>query len=140
MTMQCHFIICVNFILLILAYSYSYWILKHCSDILFFTFRTLSKRNDLMMNQKVTNKLSLSHGSASDPCTIKGHTLIQCSYLETFIFDGRCEHLFKYNFTPVLDARDGILRYEIIKPNMNSELIYNLFIKLFSFIAANIQL
>ena len=133
MTMHWHFIICVNFILLIIAYGYSYWILKHCSDILFFTFRTLSKRNELMMNRKVTSELSLSHGSASDPCTIKGHPLIQCSYLETFIFDGRCEHLFKYNLTPVLDARDRESK------TINSEMIYNLCTNVFSFIASFVE-
>ena len=94
-----------------------------------------------MINENVKSELSLSHGSAvKDPCTINGHPLIQCSYLETFIFDGRCEHLVKYNFTPVLDARDGTLRYEMIKPSINSELVYNLFIKIFSFIALFVEI
>ena len=108
MTMHWHFIICVNFILLILSYGYCYWLLKHCSEIIFFTFRKFSKKNDLMKNPKVTTELSLPLGSASDPCTVKVHPLIPCGYLERFIFDGRSGHLDKYNnCTPVLDGRDG---------------------------------
>ena len=133
MMMHMHFILCVKFIMLIVAYGYSYWILKHCSEIIFFTFRKISKRNELMMNPKVTSELSLPpHGSTSDPCIVKVHPLIPCSYLDTFVIDGRCEYLDKYNSVPVLDGRDGKFRYEIIKPNMDSEMIYNLFIKIIS--------
>ena len=95
MTLHSHFILCVKFIILVLTYGYCYWIIKHCSDILFFAFRKISKRNELMINPRVTTGLSLPHGSASDPCTIKAHPLVLCSYLGTFVFDGRCGDLGK---------------------------------------------
>ena len=131
MTLHSHFIICVKFIFLILSYGYCYWIIKHCSDILFFAFRKISKRNDFMKNPKATTELSLPLGSASDPCTIKVHPLIMCSYLETFVFDGRSGHLNKYK--PVLDGRDGESKA------INSKMIYNLCTNVFSSIASFVK-
>ena len=37
--MHMHFILCVKSIILIVTYGYSYWIVKHCSDIMFFSDR-----------------------------------------------------------------------------------------------------
>ena len=107
--MHMHFILCVKSIILIVTYGYSYWIVKHCSDIMFFTFRKISKRNELMRNPKVLSQPP--HGSKVDPCIVKDHPLTSCNYLETFVIDGRCGHLVKYNSTPVLDGRDGTFRY-----------------------------
>ena len=114
--MHMHFILCVKSITLIVTYGYSYWIVKHCSDIIFFSFRKIIKRNELMRNLKVS-ELSLPFGSASDSCVIKGHPLVPCSYLKTFVLDGRYGHLVMYNCTSPLDGRDGTFRYEMIKQN-----------------------
>ena len=133
MTLHSHFILCVKFIFLILSYGYCYWIIKHCSDILFFAFRKISKRNDLMKNPKATTELSLPLGSASDLCTVTVHPLIPCDYLETFIFDGRSGHLNKYNCTPVLDGRDGKSK------TINNKMIYHLWTNVFSSIASFVE-
>ena len=139
--MHMHFIICMKSIILIATYGYSYWIVKHCSDIVFFTFRKISKRNDLMRNPRVSSEPSLPpHGSKVDPCMVKDHPLTFCNYLETFVIDGRCGHQVKYSYTPVLDSRDGTFSYEMIKPSMNCEMIYNLFVKVFSFIALFVEI
>ena len=59
MTLHSHFILSVKFIILIVIYGYCCWIVKHCSDIMFLTFRKISKRNELMRNPRVTSELSL---------------------------------------------------------------------------------
>ena len=76
-TMYVYFTEFMKFLILTMTYGYSCWIVYHSSELLSLTFRKMSKKNELM------RKPSLPKG------TTKVHTLVPCSYLYTFVLDGR---------------------------------------------------
>ena len=74
--MYLHFIYFMPFLMLMITYGYSYFILYHFSELLSTTFQKIAKRDELMRKPPVTKGT-------------KVHTLIPFHYLHTFVLDGR---------------------------------------------------
>ena len=86
-------IVCFSYItallMLIVAYGYSLWIVKCCSELLSLTVQKVVKNTELM-------------GDPSRPDGIKVHPLIPCSYLDNIVPHGSCRFL----DASALDGRD----------------------------------
>ena len=86
-------IVCFSYItallMLIVAYGYSLWIVKCCSELLSLTVQKVVKNTELM-------------GDPSRPDGIKVHPLIPCSYLDNIVLHGSCRFL----DASALDGRD----------------------------------
>ena len=87
----------VSFLMVVLLYAHSYWTLKTSSDILCDSVQKMAKRTELMRNPIPLN------GDKVPP-------LIPCNYLDTYVFDGRCQCL---ETTFVLDGGNGESRLEL---------------------------
>ena len=83
----------------IIAYSYSFWTVKHGSDILCASFQKIARRNELMRNP-------------SPPKGIRAGPLIPCNYLDTFMLGGRCKYL---DATFVLDGGERGTQFHKLK-------------------------
>ena len=103
LTIYLFYIYWIALMLLSVTYGYSYWIIKQGSEMLWITFHKIAKRRELM------RKPSLP---------IKGQPLIPGNYLNTFVFDGRCNDL----SASVLDGRDGK------SDNIDNENIYKMIV------------
>ena len=79
----------IALLMLTLTYGYSFWILKQISDILSMITPKIAK----------TELMTVS----SLPNVIRARPLIQCSYLDMPVLEGRLEYL---EAIPVLDGRD----------------------------------
>ena len=79
-TLIAYFSYIMLFLMLSIIYGYSYFIVKTSSDMLCTTIQRITKRNELMCKP-------------APPIGVKGHTLIPCNYLDTYVFDGRCSCL-----------------------------------------------
>ena len=86
-------IICFSYIaallMLTVAYGYSFWILKSCSELLSLTLQKVVKNAEVMRDP-------------SRPEGIKVHPLIPCSYLDNIVLHGSC----KFLDASALDGRD----------------------------------
>ena len=91
-------IVCFSYItallMLIVAYGYSLWIVKCCSELLSLTVQKVVKNTELM-------------GDPSRPDGIKVHPLIPCSYLDNIVPHGSCRFL----DASALDGRDEETRH-----------------------------
>ena len=92
-TMFFSFVYMMALLMLMVTYGYSYWIIKHISVLISITIQKKTKI-ELMRDP-------------SPPNEIKVHPLIPCTYLDTFLLDGRCKYL---DTTLVLDGGVGETR------------------------------
>ena len=97
-TMYEYFHYMILFLIVVSIYTYSFWIIMKCSDILSTTHEKMAKRCELMKSPRP------SQGT-------KVFSLVPCNYLDTFLVDGRC----KYLDASVLD--DGYWEYLPNRPN-----------------------
>ena len=79
----------IAFLMLTLSYGYSYLVIKHGTGILCTMMRTLAK-TELTRMDSSSPPNGIPNGF---PNGIKDQPLIPCSYLSTFVFDGRGKHL-----------------------------------------------